>query len=289
MWAERLKNFGSKAFRILLYSNAWIALAALALSWQTEFLLLGKISLRPLHGFLFFGTVFIYASHRLVSLNRMPQGDWQERFFYISRGQRWIYAYAALSLLIAGFFYFWLSPKTRLLTLVPGVLSLAYVFPVLRGGKRIRDVHFLKIFLIALVWGWMTVVLPAADLSLGGFFAIWPMSIERVCFIFAITLPFDVRDLLLDNTQSVKTLPGLIGMRATRILAGVLLFIMALMVGLSAWWHWYTSAQLFVLLISAILAMYLVYKAHPEQPDVYFTGWLDGTMILQFLLVLIVS
>lgn len=289
MLGEQIKDLGNKAFRILLYSNAWIALAALALSLQTEYLLLGKVEWHPFHGFIFFGTVFIYASHRLVSLKRIPDGGWQERFFYISRGQRWIYTYAIISLVISAYFYWWLSPKMKIMTLMPGFLSLAYVFPVLRGGRRFRDIHFLKIFLIAIVWTWMTVVLPAAELNLEKLLVVWPMSLERICFVFAITLPFDVRDLLLDHTQSVKTLPGVIGIQATRRLAGVLLLLMVLMAAFSTSMVWYTVGHLIALVISAAHAMFLIYRARQDRNDIYFTGWLDGTMILQFVLVWILS
>ncbi|HKK75089.1 MAG TPA: hypothetical protein VJ953_08465 [Saprospiraceae bacterium] len=288
MW-QLIKQTGEAVFRFLLYSNCWIAIAALSLSFQTEFLLVGKLSLRPLHGFIFFGTVFIYATHRLVSLKRIQRADWQERFFYIARGQKWLYAYALFSLLVALAFYIWLSPKVKLLLLLPGVLSLAYVFPVLRGGRRVRDIHFVKIFLIALVWAWLTVLIPAFDLHLAQQWLIGPMTVERLCFIFAITLPFDIRDLLLDTQQSVKTLPGLIGMPATRRLATVLLSIMLGMIILSTYWDWYSLWDALALIITAGIALLLIYRARPDQSDQYFSGWLDGTMILQFVLVYLLS
>jgi 4-hydroxybenzoate polyprenyltransferase len=284
MW-QLIRQGAATVFRFLLYSNCWIATAALCLSFQTEFLLLGHLSLRPLHGFIFFGTIFIYSTHRLVSLKRIHRKDWQERFWYIARGQKWLYIYTLFSLLIATVFYLWLPPKIKYLLLLPGILSLAYVFPVLRGGRRIRDVHFIKIFLIALVWAWLTVWIPAFDLHLQTQLVLWPMGLERLFFVFAITLPFDIRDLLLDNQQSVKTLPGLIGMSATRRLAFSLLLGMLTMTGIATYQNWYPISAAIALLTSAALAMVLVYRTNPDRSDLYFTGWLDGTMILQFLLV----
>lgn len=281
----KIKQVGSALFRLLLYSNCWVALAALCLSLQTEFLLLGKLSLRPIHGFLFFGTIFIYSTHRLVSLKRIKQKDWQERFFYIARGQKYGYVYTFSCLLLALFWYYWLSPKVQLLLLMPGLLSIAYVFPVLRGGRRVRDIHFIKIFLIALVWAWLTVLVPAYDLHLEKLYILKFMTVERFCFIFAITLPFDVRDLLLDNQQSVKTLPGLIGMPATRRLAFFFLSVMLLLVLLATYWNWYAPSATCSLIITSTVALGLIYRAHPGQADQYFTGWLDGTMSLQFILI----
>lgn len=288
MW-KQAKQLGQAIFRVLLYSNIWIALAALCLAWQTELLLSGHISWRPLHGFIGFGTIFIYATHRLVSLGRLRRQDWQERFFYIARGQKWLYTYAVIALLATLVFFSWLSPKIQLLLLLPGALSLAYVFPLLRGGRRVRDLHFVKIFLIALVWTWLTVLVPAIDLDKLNSLSLGAMSMERLCFIFAITLPFDIRDLLLDSQQEVKTLPALLGMAATRRLAAMVLALMMVFVTLLVGYERYAPAIGLALFLSAGLAWSLIYRASPARPDQYFTGWLDGTMLLQFALVYLFS
>jgi len=288
MWNE-VKQLGQAIFRVLLYSNIWIALAALCLTWQTELLLLGHIRLRPLHGFIGFGTIFIYATHRLVSLGRLPRQDWQERFIYFARGQKWLYIYAVLALLITLFFFYWLTPKIQMLLLLPGGLSLAYVFPMLRGGRRVRDIHFVKIFMIALVWTWLTVLIPAIDLGQFHAWSVGGMSIERLCFIFAITLPFDIRDLLMDSQQEVKTLPALLGIAATRRLATMVLVLMLVFVALLVSYGSYPLAIGLALFLSAGLAWGLIYWASPDRPDQYFTGWLDGTMLLQFVLVYLFS
>ena len=44
----------------------------------------------------------------------------------------------------------------------------------------------------------------------------------------------------------------------------------------------YNLGQLLGLLLSYGIAFGLVYQAHSERPDYYFTGLLDGTMLLQF-------
>lgn len=280
-----IKEALKTGLRFLLYSNFWIATAALCLTLQTEYLLLGELSLRSQHGFIFFGTIFIYAIHRLVSLQRIQRKDWQERFFYIARGQKWLSGYAVFALLMALVFYYLLPLKIKGLLLLPGLLSVAYVFPVLKGGRRVRDLHFVKIFLIALVWAWLTVWMPAFELHLSNQSVVWFMGVERLCFIFAITLPFDIRDLLLDEQQSVKTLPALIGMPATRRLALYLLLLMLIMVAIATYHNWYTPGTALALLLSAAVAIQLIYRANSDRPDQYFTGWLDGTMILQFLFV----
>ena len=202
-----------------------------------------------------------------------------------SSHQRWIYIYAAFALVATFWFYLHLAFKIQLVLLAPGVISLAYVFPVLKGRKRIRDLHFIKIFLIAIVWAWITVFIPALLLEVHYQGFIYLMFLERVLFIFAITLPFDIRDLLLDEEQAVKTLPSILGITATRRLAAIVLSILVLLVSTNLYLGNYSIEQSIGIFISVIIAYALIYFANPAKPDYYFTAYLDGTMVLQFGLV----
>ena len=55
---------------LILYSNLWIALAALAMAAQTQLLLSGQVQPTPLLGFILFATLFLYAVHRIVGLEK---------------------------------------------------------------------------------------------------------------------------------------------------------------------------------------------------------------------------
>src|SRR6185369_13593853 len=102
-----------------------------------------------------------------------------------------------------------------------GFISLAYSVPVLaKGSKNLRGVKLLKIFLIMYVWAASTVVMPAVGTELPIFQRdVVLLFIERALFIFAITLPFDIRDYESDIKNKVVTIPGIIGIRSTRVLA----------------------------------------------------------------------
>jgi len=281
-WAWRMINF-------LLYGNFWIAFAAAFLCWQTCFLLTGNLNLGLLPYFVFTATISLYATHRLVSLARLKSGQWQERFRVIAKDKAWIALYAAFFGSLSAFLFFFVPRAIQWSLCLPALISILYVVPVIKGGKRIRDIHYLKIFLIALVWAWITVYLPAKSLHLHHQLSTYLLFLERFFFIFAITLPFDVRDLLLDDAQAVKTLPGVIGIRASRVLGAILLLIASVLACLSFYYAIYEIGQLMALLVSFGVAYYFLHFARPDKPDYYFTAYLDGTMILQFLLVLLSS
>lgn len=271
---------------LILYSNLWIAMAALSLHVQVRWLLLGQIAFGPLDGFVFFATVFLYAVHRLIALHRLTGFTLSDRFQKISRRRRDILVYAILAGLATLFFFGRLERSTQFLSLAPALLSLLYVLPIFSGGRRLRDFHFLKIFLIALVWTWVTVVLPAFQVHLLGQIPVWLLILERFFFVFAITVPFDVRDLHLDRQTQVATLPARLGIsRALWVALSSLL-----LAALTAFWLYrmdvYSTPAWIGWLATTALTAGLIVGSRPDRHDYYFTGWLDGTMILLATLVI---
>ncbi|MEO1714584.1 MAG: hypothetical protein AAFU60_14730, partial [Bacteroidota bacterium] len=194
---------------LVLYGNFWIALAALCLTWQTEFLLLGAFNPYSEAAWLNFGgTLFLYALHRLVGMEKVKAFADQGRYYIIARYASHIKVYSVLGALLAAWFFWQLSWSTRWIMILPGILSLGYVLPILAGGKRLRDLHYLKIFLVAGVWSWLTVIVPAWELGLGANIPAWVLFFERSLFVFSITIPFDIRDLQVDQHTQVQTIPA---------------------------------------------------------------------------------
>lgn len=273
---------------LVLYGHFWIALAALAMAQQSYLLLGGDAGLTPYSGWLFCGTLCLYAVHRLVGLQRLPDDQDPGRFRAIRRLRRWIAALAVLSALAAGYFFLQFPLAWWKWLAIPALLSIGYVIP-LPGGKRLRDIHYIKIFLIAVVWAWLVVLLPALDLGLLSTLPPWLLAAEKLTFIFAITLPFDIRDLRIDRAAQVHTLPATLGPAGARRLAWGLLLVSLLIAALGLYLYIYSLQQCLAVAGSLLVAALLIQRAGPEKHDYFFTGWLDGCMHLQFLLVILAS
>ena len=172
--------------------------------------------------------------------------------------------------------------------MIIGIVSLAYEIPV--RGKRLREIGLLKLFLIAFVWGAVTVLMPAVHAGWHWQSAnVWLLLAERSLFILAITLPFDLRDVLIDRLLQVETVPSRIGPKATiRLSVGLLA---------GAWWlelirvlffqhtalmHWQPLVGLGVALLVATV---LIVRKPQMDDDTYYFGLLDGMMLLQAVLV----
>ena len=191
---------------------------------------------------------------------------------------------ACLVFLVVSLFY--LSANSLLFLGHLGILSLGYSVPALvKGAKGLRSIKLLKIFLIMYVWAATTVFFPVV----GAGQSIWHrdivlLFIERALFIFAITLPFDIRDYHSDRSGNVLTIPGLIGIRQTRLLAFACILVFLF---INLFHYSVQDGILWAKLLSGLNALIVIYFARDDKHEYYFTGLLDSTMIIQFLLVVV--
>ncbi|MCH2042523.1 MAG: UbiA family prenyltransferase [Saprospiraceae bacterium] len=236
-------------------------------------------------GLVFFSTLFIYATHRLVSLCKVDKKLKVERFHIIGTYRRHILIYTLVGALGSAITFWFLTWTTQLLLILPALLSLAYVLPFLGGKRRrLRDVNFIKIFLIAITWAYVTVVLVLTEHEISWNYQTCLVLVERFLFIFAITLPFDLRDWKIDQAAGVLTLPVYLGEKGTIILAQVLLTIATII----SFWIYPSTLWGAYLLAQAITA-FLIYQAPGQKHDYYFTGFLDGTMWIRPILVILLG
>lgn len=265
----------------LLYTNLWLAAAALAMATQTQLLLSGRLDPTPLLGFIFFATMLLYAIHRLVGLKKLgeaapPFGRYEKIAAFKNTLNILVPAAAAL----AGYCFFELQATVKLAAVWPSIIALAYVIPLWRG-RRLRDLHYIKIFLIAVAWSWITVYLPALELGMSKNIPMLIITLERLLFIFALTLPFDIRDLDADRRDGVKTIPGRLGIRRTKRLALACLLAMLALAALNHHIDVYSTAHFLALAFSALASGSLIAAASMEKSDYFYSGAVDGMMILQ--------
>lgn len=274
-----------KFIDLILYGNFWIAFGSLALLWQTTLIYQQQFYFDALSGFTFFGTLFLYALHRIIGMSKAHASFQFERYTVIVGHKRHIEIYAGIGAVVATICFFQLSFSTQLALIIPGLISLGYVLPILGNKKRLRDLNDIKIFLVAIVWAWITILLPAIEYGLLPYQGIVLTFIERVLFIFAITLPFDIRDLQVDKQSTVRTLPAKWGVERTKNIATGMIGV-SLIISIFCWHQFYYSIPILIALIITYLAtIILIKKITPQRSDYFYTGLMDGTMILSGVLV----
>ncbi|WP_116107744.1 hypothetical protein [Lewinella sp. IMCC34191] len=184
----------------LFYGHIWIALAALALSWQSTYLAGGQPSLGAIHFFVLAATLGVYTLHRLLSFHRAGGQPDGRRYRVVAKHPR-LTLLVGCGSLVAATATILLIPLSQFWPVVFAVpFTYFYLIPIYPGGPRLRDFPYLKVIWVALAWTLMTHVFPTLPHHLG------IEALIRFLFTLAIALLFDTRDVALDRRQLVKTL-----------------------------------------------------------------------------------
>lgn len=276
-WLRQLYN-------VLVYGNFWVAAGAAALYWSSALLMHRQPNFKILAA-LFLATVSVYTFQRVFRAPQIYTHQPSERHLWVLRNRYPLWALCLISGAISGFLFFPFLPQWGWIVPLSLVgVAVLYVTPVIpRQGKwlRLRDVPGLKIWLIALVWTLLTVCtvddFSGAEPLQAGF-----LLLSRFLFLFAITLPFDIRDLEHDRSNGVITLAGMLGVERTLVLSRSLLVAFALSAVAAYWFTLIGPGQAGALIFSAASTGWLIAKIDEEAPEWVFAFWLEGTMLDQW-------
>jgi len=196
-------------------------------------------------------------------------------------------AFGILGGLLASFYFFHLQYATQLWLFIPAIISLAYVVPFLSGKKRLRDIGLIKIFLIAISYAMISVLLVYMenDAPIGRQAIL--LFIEKALFIFAITIPFDMRDLEIDKLSKVRTLPMILGWKKSITLGKAILLICLVFVWLNGLYLPPSSAK--AMMFAYVLSSIYFSRIDKSKTDLYYSFGMDGLMALQTLILFTIS
>lgn len=285
-----------KTINFILYGNFFIAICAFVQTLQTYFFLekghalislkaIGIFHILPI--FVAAATFFLYNIHKPITYFLKKQLIENQRFLKTKTFSTPLSIFTILAGLFCFYAFFKIQTKTQLSLLVAATLSLAYVLPIFRG-LRLRDLPFIKIFTIAFVWAFVTVILPAQELHRTIDINIGLIFLEKVLFIFALTIPFDIRDMDWDAQTGIKTIPLSIGSKKAKYLAFLCLISCLGLVFILNNKEIYTPKQAFILIISYFMSSIVIYLTEKNRNDYFFYGLTDGMMLLQSLLILLI-
>jgi len=272
-----------------LFSNIFIAFCAVAQGLVTYYLL----QLPPdkyILMFVFCSTLLVYNLSMLLSKPKDPQKSPFKRVRWIFSHHRLIISItliATLCIIPLGLWY--LSIQSQLLMVFVGIIAVAYNFPFLKlNDKKIglRNLPGIKLFLIAFVWATSCVLLPIVQLesnlglsiTLG---ATLLLVAKRFLFICAITIPFDIRDLFQDKLYELKTIPVMLGEKKAWIFCQALLILCFVLLVLFTKEF---NLDVLGLALTLFLTGWLIFKSNIKRNEYFYFFFLDGTMILQFVI-----
>ncbi|WP_379659526.1 hypothetical protein [Putridiphycobacter roseus] len=224
-------------------------------------------------------TLFTYNFQRLVKMNF-------SHFASISGGRlQWMEKHLTivyvLSILALGLTIFEGSNyvlKIWPLLLVISSFSFFYVWKIPFFKKNIRDIPYIKLYVLAITWVLATCVLPfylfgkKEDWNWND----WLILLGSLFFMIGIIIPFDMRDVELDH-PSHKTIPQLLGLKKARNLTLIFWFFGHV--------FWSIGANKFEIniLAHAIFGAFVLWNCHKNKPELYFSGGVDVLLITVYL------
>lgn len=241
--------------------------------------------------FVFFSTLCSYNMQRLIRYGSEQDEVSSPRMLWFTARRKLI---STITLLSGGvsvvFFYFLATPEAKFISVFLGFVAIGYAVRFLPGQPRrsLRDVPGLKILLIGFSWAFVTVVLPA--LGREGIVALDTMKVpllalERLFFIVAITIPFDIRDLKYDAANK-KTIPQRIGVAKSKALSIILLCL----AGLMSLWIWQVGLTPVSVLVGTMacygISAALVVASSETRGEYFYAAGVDGLLLLYFVMIL---
>lgn len=158
-------------------------------------------------------------------------------------------------------------------------LSVIYMIPIMTSGKRLRDINGLKIFVVAMVWSGVFLTGYVGGHTYYSTDHVILIYLEKFLFIFALTLPFDIRDKELDMAAQVGTWANYISEVQLKNLILLCLFVCTLLCSYLYFVGFYGMGLYICLLIFYGIQAYLSLQVEPSTGELYYLGILDGLII----------
>ena len=170
-----------------------------------------------------------------------------------------------------------------------GMVTFLYAIPFLPKKwyldtqQNLRDISGLKVYVIALVWCGVTVILPVFNNN--GMFSQDAIItiIQNFILVIALMLPFEIRDLNYDSLK-LATIPQKIGVKNTKRLGYILVllfyFVEYFKDNIDA------TGLLFQCVISIILCVF-IYFANEDRNAYYTSFWVEALPVIWMLLMLL--
>lgn len=261
-----------KFLKLLLdfYLNASIhvALSVYMLVRITEFYF-GLSYNENLNYFIFYGTITGYNFVKYAGVAKLHHRS-------LTNSLKIIQVFSFFCFLAMCFYAYQVPIKTLLYCIPLEMLTLLYAIPFLSGfHKNLREVSYLKIVVVALVWAGFTVLIPVLDTGLEFSLQLVFVAIQRFLIVVVLILPFDIRDVKYDAI-SLQTIPKKIGIKQTKKL-GVALLVFILVIEFMSSPEIVTKAPF---MIFFFLVLVLLMRAKINQPKYYSSLLVESLPII---------
>jgi hypothetical protein len=255
-------------------SSIHVALSVFSLVKMTQFMF--SISNDSCVGyFAFFGTIVGYNFVKYDALARSQKLQMRKQLKAIT-------LVSFLALVVAVYFFFQLQNVTKGIGIFFFVLTLIYTLPFFPNKKNARNWAGIKIYIVALCWVGVTLVLPIINAEIEITSDFYLKCIQRFIVVFVLILIFEILDIKNDDPH-LQTVPQQIGVKKTKVLGYFLLLIFCVLELFNSNFKTSLKPFLLVVLVAIMVALFLYFVN--EQKSKYYTSfWVESVPIFWWLL-----
>ncbi|MFM9987426.1 hypothetical protein [Flavobacterium sp.] len=268
-------------FDFYIDSSIHVALSCFALVKMTHYMFHIPAD-TPITYFAFFGTIVGYNFVKYDALARTKK-------FQMRNELKAIAFLSFLSLIVVGFCFFYLQKITQIVSMAFLSLTLLYTLPFFPNKRNARNWAGVKIYIVALCWVGVTLVLPILNSGIEITSDFYLKCVQRFILIFVLILIFEIIDLQYDDPH-LQTVPQQIGVKQTKYLGYVLLMIFCGLEIFNVKGNDSLNVKYFSLslqsIISFIIAVFLFFS-NDKRPKYYTSFWVESIPVVLCVLLLI--
>jgi len=270
---KSLKQF----FDFYLDSSIHVALSCFALVNCTYLIL--NISINySVALFAFFGTIAGYNFVKFDALARSKKNkmNWKLKA---------IIGLSFLSLFFGFYNFLSLQNITKIIAGLVLILTILYTLPFFPNKENARNWAGFKIYIVAICWVGVTLILPIVNSGYNIQSEIAILILQRLLLIFSLILIFEIKDLKNDDPH-LKTVPQQVGVKNTKTLGFVLLFVFSGLEFFNSNFQFLESLLNFF--IAIVIGVFLFFTT--ENRSKYYTDfWVESIPIVWWLLFLFIQ
>ncbi len=257
-----------RLFDFYLDASIHVSLAVVSLSMVTA--LFFDIPLKGHLGyFIFFGTI--------VNYNFIKYGVEAKKYLLVgSRYHKNIQFFSFVCFLLTCYHGWFLGMASWGVILILTGLTGLYALPVLPNARNLRSLGGLKVFMVAMVWAGITVVLPLVEMQKVLVWDVWVEVVQRILLVLALLIPFEIRDLTYD-APDLNTIPQRFGVFRAKIFG---IFIVILFLGLTYAKDFVTDLELISKGMLSLVLGGLILATKRNQSKYYSSFWVEAVPML---------
>ena len=276
-------NFLKQLVAFYINSSIHVALSCFALVNITN-IIVNIPSNNTVACFAFFGTIVGYNFVKFDALARANKNKMRSQLKRIA-------SFSFASLLMVIYYYFKLQNTTKIVAAFFLILTILYTLPFFPNIKNARNWAGLKIYIVAVCWVGVTVIMPILNSELAMQLPLFIIVFQRLVLIFTLILIFEISDLKTDDPH-LKTVPQQIGVKNTKILGFVLLIAFSGIGFFNGNWNSNGNIKILSLLLNFVIAIVIalfLYFANENRHKYYTSFWVESIPIFWWLLLLFIK